>query len=196
MSLIRMHFSWTLPMSSYAEVKHPVSCWLPLTHKSQHTGRPLTCCPLHCSRVRLSHLAGSIVQSSRQTERGNQSGIIGDATLSKATNERPNSHDRPPIPASAEERTPSHHPLLSQLVNVSPPPALCLLMLPAVPLIPARPSVRPSASVGRDRRFRCTLTEFGSRAVRAFGARRTFHFNCILCRLSVVVRVRLGKIST
>ena len=186
-----MHFSWTLPMSSYAEVKHPVSCWLPLTHKSQHTGRPLTCCPLHCSRVRLSHLAGSIVQSSRQTERGNQSGIIGDATLSKATNERPNSHDRPPIPASAEERTPSHHPLLSQLVNVSPPPALCLLMLPAVPLIPVRPSVRPSV---RWQRSPFPMHTHGIRFARGSGFRSEadvslqLHFVQVICRCARTAR--------
>ena len=55
--------------------------------------RSLVATPSRRSRVCLSHLAASIQSSRVQTrrERGNQSGIIGDAALSTA-NERPVNH--------------------------------------------------------------------------------------------------------
>ena len=69
-------------------------CWLLALH-SQHTGRLLTCCP-SSPRVCLSHLVEGSAPSSRQY-RGNQSGIIGDAVLSKVTSEPTTQHEQPSI---------------------------------------------------------------------------------------------------
>ena len=68
------------------------------------------------------------------------------------------------LTAHAQTQIPSHHPLLSQLVNVSAAFAPCSSLIPA----------RPSVGRARDRRFRCTLTEFGS----GFGWQRGEHFTC------------------
>ena len=130
--------------------------------------RSLVATPSRRSRVCLSHLAAFIQSSRVQTrrERGNQSGIIGDAALSTA-NERPVNHRS--VRASEKQAQAEVNPLSSSSITVATCECLLLRSLPRPPPSPPActpcSSPNPSPSVGcsaaRDRRFRCALTEFG-----------------------------------
>ena len=167
----------------HPSIQHPVPRWLPFTPKSQHTGRllpsslprSLVATPSRRSRVCLSHLAASIQSSRVQTrrERGNQSGIIGDAALSTA-NERPVNHRS--VRASEKQAQAEVNPLSSSSITVAtcecllllrslpPPSPLRPLALPAVPLIPVRPLVAwlPEIAVS-DARSRNSVRALGLR---------------------------------
>ena len=134
--------------------------------------RTLVAPPSRRSRVCLSHLAASIQSSRVQTrrERGNQSGIIGDAALSTA-NERPVNHRS--VRASEKKAQAEVNPLSSSSITVATCECLLILRslrplrplaLPAVPLIPVRPLVAwlPEIAVS-DARSRNSVRALGLR---------------------------------